>query len=143
MHVRARELPNLQCALTFISLSIAISRTEKASKTLKVGENVIRRITLVLGLTGLLHGGAVAQDLSPQQRSAITAFATVLVASEVCGLELSASAIGEFAERRGLSPELLSREPYAGLQRAEEERLQSEAAGDGAAFCARLGALRR
>ncbi len=100
----------------------------------------MRRIALVFGFAALLHGGAVAQDLSAQQRSAITIFATVLVASEVCDLELSAPLIGELAERQGLTPELLSREPYAGLQRAEEERLESEAASDREAFCERAWA---
>lgn len=100
----------------------------------------MRRIAFVLGFAGLLHGGVSAQDLSSQQRNAITTFATVLVAAEVCSLELSPSAIGDVAERGGLSPELLSREPYMGLQRAEEERLQSEAASDREAFCARAWA---
>ena len=97
----------------------------------------MRRIVLVFGVAGLLHGGATAQDLTAQQRDAIATFATVLVASDVCDLELSAPLIGAVAERQGLSPELLSREPYAGLQRAEEERLEKKAASDREAFCER------
>lgn len=86
----------------------------------------MRGFATTIGLIGLLGSAATAQDLQSQQMDAISAFATVIVASRECGFELSAAAAGAMAEEGGLSPELLFREPYAGLLQAEEERLQAE-----------------
>lgn len=100
----------------------------------------MRGIAFTFGVVGFLTFAAEAQELAPPQTEAITAFATVVAAAESCGFELSTPATAEMAEEGGITPELLYREPFAGLLLQEEERIQAGIGVDREEFCERAWA---